>query len=337
MKDSHSLVKPNNPVPRHLDLSISLHSELRRTSIPVICVSSRKGACLFVEQRIVLHMLIDVWHTAASCEPADFMDNMKELVTVQKPIMLDGEVLFDKFAEISHENLQLLKDKAMLKAHVNILDLEQPTAQTPVHSAVKESDQEVLSLKRAMAEHERNNKKFEDKFKLLSDLLVQEMDKSKLLESQLTEKLKMIRMLPTGTEKIGHLLTWGKCLSANLGLGFQGATSKLTEARLTKKIECVTPTSLDPVEIKTKDEAEEESGHEEARVTKKIECVTPTSFDPVEIKTKDEVEEESEHEEAWVTKKIECVTPTSLDPVEIKTKDEAEEESGHEEVEVNMD
>ena len=117
----------------------------------------------------------------------------------------------------------------MLKAHVNILELEQPTAQTPVHSAVKESDQEVLSLKRAMAEHERNHKKFEDKFKLLSDLLVQEIDKSKLLESQLTEKLKMIRMLPTGTEKLDHLLTSGQCLSANLGLGFQGATSKLTE------------------------------------------------------------------------------------------------------------
>ena len=38
------------------------------------------------------------------------------------------------------------------------------------------------------------------------------------------------------------------------------------QARLTKKIECVTPTSLDPVEIKTKDEAEEESGHEEVEV-----------------------------------------------------------------------
>ena len=35
-------------------------------------------------------------------------------------------------------------------------------------------------------------------------------------------------------------------------------------------------------------------------MTKKIECVTPTSFDPVEIKTKDEVEEESEHEEVEV-------------------------------------
>ena len=34
--------------------------------------------------------------------------------------------LFDKFAELSHENQQLLKDKAMLKAQVNILELEKP-------------------------------------------------------------------------------------------------------------------------------------------------------------------------------------------------------------------
>lgn len=39
---------------------------------------------------------------------------------------LKSENLFDKFTELSLENLQLIKDRAMLKAQVNILELEAP-------------------------------------------------------------------------------------------------------------------------------------------------------------------------------------------------------------------
>lgn len=81
-------------------------------------------------------------------------------------------------SSLSHENLQLLKDRAMLKAHVNILELEQPTVQTSTHSVSKESDLEVLSLRRTLFGQGRNHKHFEIKFKQLKDLLVQEMDKS---------------------------------------------------------------------------------------------------------------------------------------------------------------
>ncbi|XP_056859992.1 uncharacterized protein LOC130508478 [Raphanus sativus] len=128
--------------------------------------------------------------------------------------------LFNQFAELSLENLQLLKDKAMLKAQVNILELEKPA-----ETVLNESDQELLSIKRAMIEQERVQKLFEMKVSHLSELLEKEVDKSKLLESQLTENHKKIRMLTTGTSTLDHLLTIGQCPSSNWGLGFRGSTS----------------------------------------------------------------------------------------------------------------
>lgn len=37
-------------------------------------------------------------------------------------------MLYDSWVKLSNENLQLLKDEAMLKTHVNIMELEQPTS-----------------------------------------------------------------------------------------------------------------------------------------------------------------------------------------------------------------
>lgn len=48
---------------------------------------------------------------------------------------------------------------------------------------------------------------FELKVNHLSELLGKEVDKSKLLESQLAENHKKIRMLTTGTSTLDHLLT----------------------------------------------------------------------------------------------------------------------------------
>ncbi|KAF3539106.1 hypothetical protein F2Q69_00025477 [Brassica cretica] len=64
------------------------------------------------------------------------------------------KTLFDKFSDLSHENLELLKEKAMMKAQLNILELDQPPTKTKTYSIDRESDQEVLALKRAMTEQE---------------------------------------------------------------------------------------------------------------------------------------------------------------------------------------
>ncbi|XP_013608023.1 PREDICTED: uncharacterized protein LOC106314739 [Brassica oleracea var. oleracea] len=98
---------------------------------------------------------------------------------LNQELEIEYKTFFDKFAELSHENLQLLNNKAMLKAQVNILELEQSSLQTPAPSILKESDQEILALKRAMTEQERVHKQFEVKVNQLSELLAKEVDKSK--------------------------------------------------------------------------------------------------------------------------------------------------------------
>lgn len=162
-------------------------------------------------------------------ENASDLSDQEEDDGLNQELETEYKTLFDKFAELSHENLQLLKDKAMLKAQVNILELKQCSAQTPTPSILKESDQETLALKRAMTEQERVHKQFEGKVNQLSDLLAKEMDKSKLLENQLSENHKKIKMLTSGTEMLDHLLTLGQSPNSNWGLGFQGSTSKSAE------------------------------------------------------------------------------------------------------------
>ncbi|XP_013608102.1 PREDICTED: uncharacterized protein LOC106314834 [Brassica oleracea var. oleracea] len=117
---------------------------------------------------------------------------------LEQNLETEYKTLFDKFSDLSHENLELLKEKAMLKAQINILELDQPSTKTKAYSIDRESDQEVLALKRAMTEQERVRKEAEEHVQTLSDLLAVETDRSTLLESQLTENHKKVRMLSAG-------------------------------------------------------------------------------------------------------------------------------------------
>ncbi|KAF3551212.1 hypothetical protein DY000_02010682 [Brassica cretica] len=117
----------------------------------------------------------------------------------------------------------------MLKAQVNILELEKPSNQVAELSILKDSDQVMWSLNRAMKKQERVQKQFELKVNHLNDLLTKEIDRRKLLENQLADNLKRVRMLTTGTTTLDHLLTIGQCPSSSWGLGFQGSTSKSAE------------------------------------------------------------------------------------------------------------
>ncbi|KAF2603864.1 hypothetical protein F2Q70_00027313 [Brassica cretica] len=76
------------------------------------------------------------------------------------------------------------------------------------------------------------------------------MDKSKLVENQLADNLKNVRILTTGTTTLDHLLTVGQCLRSNWGLGFQGSTSKSVEETIFVKGASS--------EVKIKNESEEE-------------------------------------------------------------------------------
>uniref|UniRef100_A0A0D3BLB0 CCHC-type domain-containing protein n=1 Tax=Brassica oleracea var. oleracea TaxID=109376 RepID=A0A0D3BLB0_BRAOL len=154
---------------------------------------------------------------------------------LEQDLEAEYKSLFNKFSDLSHENLALLKETAMLKAQVNILELDQPSIKTKEYSINIESDQEILALKRAMTEQERVRKETEAHVQRLSDLLAMEIDRSRLFESQLTENHKKVRMLSAGTASLDHILTLGQCPSLSIGLGYKGSTSTSTETKFVKE------------------------------------------------------------------------------------------------------
>lgn len=139
----------------------------------------------------------------------------------------DGEIdvkaeyrkLYDSWVELSNENLNLLKNKALLEAQINIIEMEKPTAlklETPTCSTKDNG-----LTKQTEAGHE-NTCVLESKINRLSDLLSEEKEKSRNLEHNLNENNKKIRMLSKGTKDLDTLLAMGQPAKQNWGLGYIG-------------------------------------------------------------------------------------------------------------------
>lgn len=88
-------------------------------------------------------------------KPAEGPENEEDDDDLIQDLEAEYISLFDKYTELGHENLQLLKDRAMLKAQVNILELEQPDVQSFLPSGTKEFEQEILSLRKTVSDQER--------------------------------------------------------------------------------------------------------------------------------------------------------------------------------------
>ncbi|KAF8109816.1 hypothetical protein N665_0090s0002 [Sinapis alba] len=142
--------------------------------------------------------------------------------------LADYQVLFGKFEELSHENMQLIKDKAILKAQVNVLEMEQTDTKGESKCRVTENDDkdEFQSLKRVITEQNRVQQDSEIKLHQMKQLLNQELEKNQLLERQLIENYKKVRMLNTGSATLDHILSIQQCPKISWGLGYQGSTSQ---------------------------------------------------------------------------------------------------------------
>ncbi|KAF8044900.1 hypothetical protein N665_6044s0001 [Sinapis alba] len=142
--------------------------------------------------------------------------------------LADYQVLFGKFEELSHENMQLMKDKAILKAQVNALEMDQTDTKGESKCRVTKNDDkdEFQSLKRVITEQNRVQQDSEIKLHQMKQLLNQELEKSQLLERQLNENYKKVRMLNTGSATLDHILSIQQCPKISWGLGYQGSTSQ---------------------------------------------------------------------------------------------------------------
>ena len=155
-------------------------------------------------------------------------DSEREGEDVTADLKSEYTTLFKKFAELSHENLQLIKDTAILKEQVNILELEKPATKAEPTSKIAENDgtDELQSLTIVIAEQNQVQQQSEIKFHRRKQLLNQELEKSQLLERQLTENYKKVRMLNTGSASLDHILSMGQSPKINWGLGYKGSTSQ---------------------------------------------------------------------------------------------------------------
>ena len=89
-----------------------------------------------------------------------------------------------------------------------------------------DDEDELQYLKRIIAEKNRVQQESEIKFHQMKHMLNKELKKSQLLEIQLTENYKKVRMLNIGSTSLDHILSMGQSPKINWSLGYQGSTSQ---------------------------------------------------------------------------------------------------------------
>ena len=82
-----------------------------------------------------------------------------------------------------------------------------------------------FSLSRELSQN-RVQQKSKIKFYQMKQLLNQELEKSQLLERQLTKIYKKVRMLNTGSASLDHMLSLGQSPKISWGLDYKGSTSQ---------------------------------------------------------------------------------------------------------------
>ena len=89
---------------------------------------------------------------------------------IDADLLAEYQVLFGQFAKLSEENIQLIKDTTMMKAKVNILELETNNkSETEVSKKEKESDPYSSQMK--ISEQAYNLKRMEIKYDHTKQLL----------------------------------------------------------------------------------------------------------------------------------------------------------------------
>ncbi|XP_024005026.1 uncharacterized protein LOC112082159 [Eutrema salsugineum] len=126
--------------------------------------------------------------------------------------------LYDSWIVLSNEKLQLTKDKLMLEANVNILEieLEQDTGKR--------------------AQKSQQTQDLEAKVKLLQENLSQALDKNKALEQEVNDDYRKVRMLNKGTKRLDQMFASGRTekqfLYGAVGVKEQITNSFFTEPEL---------------------------------------------------------------------------------------------------------
>ncbi|XP_024006852.1 uncharacterized protein LOC112083381 [Eutrema salsugineum] len=134
--------------------------------------------------------------------------------------------LYDNWVKLSSENLQLLKDKALMKAQLNILEMERTSSEENQTVTAQVSQGEVTTdtdeLRKELNIEREKRRVLEERLENLKEVCHSEKEKARDLQSQLVENHKKIRMLNTGSENLDQILSSGQPPKKNWGLGYTG-------------------------------------------------------------------------------------------------------------------
>ncbi|KAG7537091.1 Zinc finger CCHC-type superfamily [Arabidopsis suecica] len=120
----------------------------------------------------------------------------------------DYKTLYDSWISLSNDKLQLTKENLMLVAQVNMLE--------------EEVEEEKIGEKLPVSEKEF----LEKKIKCLLESYEKEKEKALMLERELSENHKKIRMLNNGGKNLDQILSMGIVGSSHRGLGYQSYAPK---------------------------------------------------------------------------------------------------------------
>ena len=84
----------------------------------------------------------------------------------------------------------------------------------------------MSALEKTIFNQAYNLKNLEIRYDQTQHLLSEEMEKSRLLQRELSDNYKKLRMLNTGSSTLDHILNQGQSPAINRGLGYQGTTSQ---------------------------------------------------------------------------------------------------------------
>ncbi|KAG7544170.1 Zinc finger CCHC-type [Arabidopsis thaliana x Arabidopsis arenosa] len=122
------------------------------------------------------------------------------------------KILYDSWVSLSNDKLQLTKENLMLVAQVNML--EEEVKEEQIGEKLPVSEKEFL----------------EKKMKCLLESYEKEKERALMLERELSENHKKIRMLNNGGKNLDQILSMGIVGSSHRGLGYQSYAPKASLA-----------------------------------------------------------------------------------------------------------
>ena len=127
--------------------------------------------------------------------------------------------LCHQLVKINHENLKILKDKAMIKAQINILEMEQHSSKDKDEAGQENLEKVDVILSQELSEEKKSrNRVVKDQIENNEEIIHRGTSQKHKLEKKLRENHQKIRILSHGTKNLDKILLIGQSPMINWDL-----------------------------------------------------------------------------------------------------------------------